>query len=182
MRSRVGSVSHPCCFRPARSIRSLTIEHPTRMRIPSDQREPRDLSSPDEDASPEERSDEGSLLSFVTPFGSCSCALFRFAYILFSTPNSLPSIGCALFCKTRGVAWVSSHFGTEHPIRMRVLRERSEPPDLSPFFAPCAPSSTNHKSRITPLEAHSYKLPRCQFLCHQSLTKPDRNDMSTNNL
>ena len=44
MRPRLGSVSHPCCFRPARSIRSLTIEHPTRMRIPSDRREPRDLS------------------------------------------------------------------------------------------------------------------------------------------
>src|SRR6266568_1471139 len=91
------SVSHPCCSRPARSIRSLTIEYPLK------------------DASPEERSDEGSLLSFVTPFGSYSCALFHFAYILFSTTNSLPSIACALFRKTRGVAWVSSHFGTEHP-------------------------------------------------------------------
>jgi len=44
MRSRLGSVSYPYCFRPARSIRSLTTEHPTRIRIPSDQREPRDLS------------------------------------------------------------------------------------------------------------------------------------------
>src|SRR5437667_4666536 len=41
---------------------------------------------------------------------------------------------------------------------------------------------TSHESRITPLEAHSYKVPRCQFLCHQSLTKPNRNDMSTNHL
>src|SRR5437667_6265994 len=39
------------------------------------------------------------------------------------------------------------------------------------------PRITNHKSRITLLEAHSYKVPRCQFLCHQSLTKPNRNDM-----
>src|SRR6266568_8487053 len=44
------------------------------------------------------------------------------------------------------------------------------------------PRITNHKSRITPLEAHSYRVPRCQFLCHQSLTKPNRNDMSTNHL
>src|SRR2546425_12281893 len=119
MRSKLGLVSYPYCFRPARRIRSLTIEHPTRMRIPSDQREPRDLSSTDEVASPEERSDEGSLLNLLTPFGSYSCALFHFAYILFSAPNSLPSIGCALFCKTRGVAWGSSHFGTDHPTRMR---------------------------------------------------------------
>src|SRR6266568_1996947 len=152
MPSKVGSVSHPCCFRPARRTRSLTIEHPTRMRIPSDQREPRDLSSSDEDTSPEERSDEGPLLSFVTPFGSYSCALFHFPYTTVFPPSSFLSISSTLFRKTRGVAWVSSHFGTEHPTRMRVLSERSEPKDLSPFFAPCAtplPRITNHKSRIT---------------------------------
>src|SRR6266568_7907888 len=32
---------------------------------------------------------------------------------------------------------------------------------------------TSHGSRRTPLEAHSYKVPGCQFLCHQSLTKPN---------
>src|SRR2546422_2117329 len=49
-----------------------------------------------------------------------------------------------------------------------------------PFFR--ALRTLSHESRITPLEAHSYKLPRCQSLCHQSLTKPDRNDMSTDDL
>ena len=34
MRSRFGSVSHVCCFRPARRIRSLTIEQPMRLRVP----------------------------------------------------------------------------------------------------------------------------------------------------
>src|SRR6266567_1035234 len=88
-------------------------------------------------------------IPYLTPFRSYPCAHFHFAYILFCTPNSLPSIACALFRKTRGVAWVSSHFGTEHPTRMRVLSERSESKDLSPFFAPCATPSTNHKSQVT---------------------------------
>src|SRR3989442_5031954 len=48
------SIRRNTCFRQARRIRSLTIEHPTRMRIPSDQKEPRDLSSHlTKDASPE---------------------------------------------------------------------------------------------------------------------------------
>src|SRR6266566_3671275 len=52
----------------------------------------------------------------LSPFLPASCALFHFAYTLFSTPNSFPSIGCALFRKTRGVAWVSSHSGTRHSL------------------------------------------------------------------
>src|SRR6266571_7925356 len=107
MHSKLESVLQACCSRPARSIRSLTIEYPMK------------------DASPEERSDEGSLLSFVTPFGSYPCALFHFPYILFCTPNSLPSIVCALFRKTRGVGINSSQSGT------------------------LAPSSTNHESQVT---------------------------------
>src|SRR6266571_7349495 len=107
MHSKLESVLQACCSRPARCIRSLTTEYPMK------------------DASPEERSDEGSLLSFVTPFGSCSCALFHFPYTLFSSPNSMSSIACALFRKTRGVGINSSQNGT------------------------LAPSSTNHKSRIT---------------------------------
>src|SRR5437016_5582457 len=117
-----------------------SVKHSQQCLLPAGPAHPLfDNRATDEVASPEERSDEGSLLSFVTPFGSCSCALFHFAYNLFCTPNSFPSIVCALFRKTRGVAWVSSHFGTEHPTRMRVLSEHSEPKDLSPFFAPCAP-------------------------------------------
>ena len=94
-------------LRPARRICSLTTEYPMK------------------DASPEERSDEGSLLSFVTPFDSYPCALFHFPYTLFFAPNSLPSIGCALFRKTRGVGINSSQSGT------------------------LAPSSTNHESQVT---------------------------------
>jgi len=102
MRSKVGSVSQPCCFRPARSIRSLTTEHPTRIRIPSDEREPRDLSDyPAGMGISGFGSPVGSagLLNCLTPGESepCSRSLFNpFRLILlrtlpFSVHNSFPS-------------------------------------------------------------------------------------------
>src|SRR2546428_14022003 len=103
-----------------------SVKHSQQCLLPAGPAHPLfDNRATDEVASPEERSDEGSLLSFVTPFGSYPCALFHFAYNLFCTPNSFPSIVCALFRKTRGVGINSSQSGT------------------------LAPSSTNHESQVT---------------------------------
>src|SRR5436309_5714033 len=120
MRSKLGSVSHARCFRPARRICSLTTEYPMK------------------DASPEEPSDEGSLLSFVTPFGSCSCALFHFAYILFSTPNSLPSIGCALFRKTRGGMGFFPFWFTQRDLREGISSQACPEPSRRVTAFPCS--------------------------------------------
>ena len=102
-------------------------------------------------------------IPYLNPFGSCPCAHFHFPYTTLFPPSSFLSISSTLFAKNTGgeyqlfPKWNSGTLFHESRI-------------------------TSHESRITPLEAHSYKLPRCQFLCHQSLTKPNRNDMSTNHL
>src|SRR5437867_11534453 len=54
----------------------------------------------------------------------------------------------------------NSQSGTEHPIRMRVLSERSEPKDLSPSFASCATPATHHRTQLLSFHtlAHSFAL------------------------
>src|SRR3989442_14192437 len=54
----------------------------------------------------------------------------------------------------------NSQSGTEHPIRMRVLSERSEPKDLSPSFASCATPATHHYTQVLSFQtlAHSFAL------------------------
>src|SRR6266568_3846974 len=54
----------------------------------------------------------------------------------------------------------NSQTGTEHPIRMRVLSERSEPKDLSPSFASCATPATHHRTQLLSFHtlAHSFAL------------------------
>ena len=52
----------------------------------------------------------------------------------------------------------NSQSGTEHPIRMRVLSERSEPKDLSPSFASCATPANHHYTQVLSFHtlAHSF--------------------------
>src|SRR5438445_11378117 len=54
----------------------------------------------------------------------------------------------------------NSQSGTEHPTRMRVLSERSEPKDLSPSFASCATPATHHYTQVLSFHtlAHSFAL------------------------
>src|SRR6266566_6417131 len=161
MRSRLGSVSYPYCFRPARSIRSLTTEHPTRIRIPSDQREPRDLSD-----YPAGMGISGfgcpvgsaGLLNCLTPGESDPYSrslsnpfrLILLRTLPFSVHNSFPS---KLFS-----------FNLFHTLSQNTGGGYQLFPKWNSGTLFHESRITNHNSRITPLEAHSYKLPRCQFL------------------
>src|SRR3989449_10128990 len=54
----------------------------------------------------------------------------------------------------------NSQSGTEHPIRMRVLSDASEPKDLSPSVASCATPATHHYTQVLSFQilAHSFAL------------------------
>src|SRR5437899_217846 len=82
--------------------------------------------------------------SDLNPFRSCSCALFHFPYTTFATLSSLPSIHSALFRKTWGVAWVSSHFGLPR------LPERSRKRLLSPRIVPLKIALVLSAARLFP--------------------------------
>src|SRR3989442_11793076 len=72
---------------------------------------------------------------------------------------SSKSFACHSYENSR-VCTNNSHSGTEHPIRMRVLSERSEPKDLSPSFASCATPATHHYTQVLSFQilAHSFAL------------------------
>src|SRR5437899_8307935 len=72
---------------------------------------------------------------------------------------SSKSFACHSYENSR-VCTNNSHSGTEHPIRMRVLSERSEPKDLSPSFASCATPATHQCTQVLSFQilAHSFAL------------------------
>src|SRR6266581_848036 len=72
---------------------------------------------------------------------------------------SSKSFACHSYENSR-VCTNNSQTGTEHPIRMRVLSERSEPKDLSPSFASCATPATHHCTQVLSFHtlAHSFAL------------------------
>jgi len=72
---------------------------------------------------------------------------------------SSKSFACHSYENSR-VCTNNSQSGTEHPIRMRVLSERSEPKDLSPSFASCATPATHHYTQVLSFHtlAHSFAL------------------------
>jgi len=82
--------------------------------------------------------------------------------------NSLRTLSFSVFCnlfvchsyENCRVCTNNSHSGTEHPIRMRVLSERSEPKDLSPSFASCATPATHQCTQVLSFQilAHSFAL------------------------
>src|SRR2546427_1837111 len=82
--------------------------------------------------------------------------------------NSLRTLSFSVFCnlfvchsyENCRVCTNNSHSGTEHPIRMRVLSDRSEPKDLSPSFASCATPATHHYTQVLSFQilAHSFAL------------------------
>src|SRR5881409_3362973 len=72
---------------------------------------------------------------------------------------SSKSFACHSYENSR-VCTNNSQSGTQHPTRMRVLSERSEPKDLSPSFASCATPATHHYTQVLSFHtlAHSFAL------------------------
>ena len=82
-------------------------------------------------------------------------------YTLRTLPSSVSRKSCICHSyENCRVCTNNSHSGTEHPIRMRVLSERSEPKDLSPSFASCATPATHQCTQVLSFQilAHSFAL------------------------
>src|SRR2546425_4352488 len=85
--------------------------------------------------------------------------------------NSLRTLSFSVFCnlfvchsyETCRVCTNNSHSGTEHPIRMRVLSERSEPKDLSPSFASCATPATHHYTQVLSFHTLTHSFARLEM-------------------
>src|SRR5207245_7814495 len=85
----------------------------------------------------------------ITPLFVYCCALFCFPYTTLSTPKSLHSIVCTLFCKTWGVWGVASQFGTASKQSPGVLPHLVFPegPVVAPFGSPVIQRMTNPAAR-----------------------------------
>ena len=85
--------------------------------------------------------------------------------------NSLRTLSFSVFCnlfvchsyENCRVCTNNSHSGTEHPIRMRVLSERSEPKDLSPSFASCATPATHHYTQVLSFHTLTHSFARLEM-------------------
>src|SRR3989442_2450295 len=85
--------------------------------------------------------------------------------------NSLRTLSFSVFCnlfvchsyENCRVCTNNSHSGTEHPIRMRVLSERSEPKDLSPSFASCATPATHQCTQVLSFHTLTHSFVRLQM-------------------
>src|SRR5437899_1734082 len=75
---------------------------------------------------------------------------------------SSKSFACHSYENSR-VCTNNSQTGTEHPIRMRVLSERSEPKDLSPSFASCATPATHHYTQVLSFHTLTHSFARLEM-------------------
>src|SRR5256712_3950430 len=105
---------------------------------------------------------------------SCTQIMRETPQIPFYVFNSLRTLSFSVFCnlfvchsyENCRVCTNNSQSGTEHPIRMRVLSERSEPKDLSPSFASCATPATNQCTQVLSFHSFSLSFVRIQMLTH----------------
>ena|SRR5437667_2011470 len=143
------SIRRNACFRPARRTRSLTIEHPTRIRIPSDQREPRDLSS-----HPARTCGELAEPIGISGFGSplASAALFNCltpgeSYPYSRSPSK--SFHVMLLRTLPFSVYYLCHSKFFAFNRLRTLSQNRGVGINSSQSGTLAPSSTNHESQVT---------------------------------